>query len=194
MEYAVKNLYKSYSGEDVLVNLNIEFNDSKINVIMGPSGCGKTTLLRILTGFEKKDKGEIIGFAGKKISFVFQEDRLINDLNPIKNIMIILDYPDKKLIIKKIKNHLLDVGLSEDDFNKPVSSLSGGMARRLALVRAFISPGDIVILDEPFKGLDDRTKALVINYIKENIGGRFIIAVTHDFSEFKDFDCELIKI
>lgn len=185
------NLSKSYNGHSVFNNLNIDFDENKINVITGTSGCGKTTLLRIISGLSEQDGGETEGFKDKKISFAFQEDRLLKDLNPVKNISLVLDRGVRE---NEIKENLLCVGLTTADLSKPCASFSGGMARRAAVVRAVMYPSGIILLDEPFKGLDENTKQSVIEYFSEKINGRTVIAVTHDLEDFKDFDIKLIRM
>lgn len=186
-----KQLTKSYNGNIVLNNLSIDFDDNKVNVIKGASGCGKTTLLRILAGLTEKDGGETEGFAGKKISLAFQEDRLLKELNPVKNISLVLE---KRISAENIKADLLSVGLTKTDLEKPCASFSGGMARRVAVVRAVMYPSKIILLDEPFKGLDDASKIKVSKYLAEKIKNRTVIAVTHDEEDFNGFDCKIINI
>lgn len=187
----VKCLKKSFSGHLVFENLNIDFDEKKVNIVKGASGCGKTTLLRILAGLTEKDGGKTEGFSDKKISFAFQEDRLLKEQNPVKNISIVLE---KGGDINRIKDNLISVGLTAFDLNKPCASFSGGMARRVAVVRAVMYPSEIIMLDEPFKGLDDNTKKSVSKYLLKETKERTVIAVTHDLDDFKDFDYKLINI
>ena len=86
MKYQVKNIIKHYNDLKVLEDISIDFDENKTTCILGPSGCGKTTLLNIIAGILSKDSGEIIGFQGEEISFVFQEDRLIEWKNVKDNI------------------------------------------------------------------------------------------------------------
>ena len=90
MKYQVKNITKCYDDLKVLEDITIDFEQNKTTCILGPSGCGKTTLLNIIGGITGKDSGEIIGFQNEDMSFVFQEDRLIEWKNVKENISFVL--------------------------------------------------------------------------------------------------------
>lgn len=172
----LKNLCKSFENNKVLNNVNAIFNCNEINCLLGNSGCGKTTLLNILMGIYSADSGCVLGLNDRKISAVFQEDRLCENMNAIKNIRLVCS---KNISDEKIINDLIFIGLKESLY-KPISKLSGGMKRRVAIVRALIYNSDILIMDEPFKGLDETTKMNVIEYIKNNTHNRTTILVIHD--------------
>jgi NitT/TauT family transport system ATP-binding protein len=180
----VKNLYKSFGDNKVLVNLNLNFEKNKITVVTGPSGCGKTTLLNIISGIEKPDSGEVI-LKDHSISFIFQEDRLIPDLTVYKNIEFVLKSTlteqESKPIIEK---YLALVKLTEAKDKYP-EQLSGGMKRRVAVARAFAYRSDLLIMDEPFKGLDDKLKKEIMDEFLRiyNLDKRTVILVTHDKDE-----------
>lgn len=180
MDICIKHLYKKFDNNIVLNGINCIFKSSEINCIIGNSGCGKTTLINIIMNIIHKDSGEILGLENQTISAVFQEDRLCETLDCMKNIRLVCN---KNISNSEIKKHLNSVGLN--DLNKPVYKLSGGMKRRLAIVRAVIYNSNILIMDEPFKGLDENTKLKVINYIKLNTKQRTLIIVTHDKTEIK---------
>jgi NitT/TauT family transport system ATP-binding protein len=180
----VKNLYKSFGDNKVLVNLNLNFEKNKITVVTGPSGCGKTTLLNIISGIEKPDSGEVI-LKDHSISFIFQEDRLIPDLTVYKNIEFVLKSTlteqESKPIIEK---YLALVKLTEAKDKYP-DQLSGGMKRRVAVARAFAYRSDLLIMDEPFKGLDEKLKKEIMDEFLRiyNLDKRTVILVTHDKDE-----------
>ncbi|MEG1151554.1 MAG: ATP-binding cassette domain-containing protein [Oscillospiraceae bacterium] len=175
----IKNLSKSYGSNIVLDNFNLEIEKLTIVCVMGESGKGKTTLLNIILGIDCKDSGEILGIEGKTFSAVFQEDRLCDSLTAVRNIEIACPNVEKDTIIQ----HLLEVELTLDSIIKPIYELSGGMKRRVAIVRAILSNSDILVMDEPFKGLDEKTKAKCIDYVKKNINERYTIIVTHQINE-----------
>lgn len=179
MDIEIKALYKSFGDKLVLNNINALFLDKKINCIMGDSGCGKTTLINILMGITKADSGSLLGLNQKVISAIFQEDRLCENLSLIKNIRLVCH---KNISDQEIKNHIIAVGLG-DYLYEPVYTLSGGMKRRVSIVRAIIYNSDIVIMDEPLKGLDEATKSIIIEYIKEYSSNKMLIVVTHDERE-----------
>lgn len=187
----VKLLTKSYGEKQVLNDLNVSFEEQKTTCIMGESGCGKTTLLRILLGIEKQDSGEVTGLEQKKIVAVFQEDRLCNDFNAITNIKMVLD---KAFTKEQIISHLNEVGLAIECLAKPMKQLSGGMKRRVAIVRSIIVESDVILMDEPLKGLDMTTKNMVVDYIKQHTKDKTLIIVTHQEEEVSCFNSALVKL
>lgn len=181
----LENICKSYDEKTVLDNIMAEFPDDSITCIMGESGAGKTTLARIIAGLENADRGTVSG-AGV-VSFDFQEDRLINDISAADNIMLVLDKNDfgghdKKTMRKIINENLAEV-LKDYPSDKSTGTYSGGMKRRVCLVRAMMKKSDTVILDEPFSGMDEETKILAAEYIKKHRDGRICIVVTHEKSD-----------
>jgi len=174
----IKNLTKHFGEKTVLENVSMCFEAGKTTCIMGASGCGKTTLLRILAGLETPDSGEIIRHY-KDVSFVFQEDRLCEDFSPISNIRFVTG---KQVKEEEIIRHLNSLGLVEH-LKSPVRTMSGGMKRRVALARALSVPYDFLILDEPFKGLDEKLKLSVIGYLRAATKGKTVLCVTHDWKE-----------
>lgn len=176
MVIEIKNLSKNYGGAQVLDNLSLTLTSHRPVCLMGPSGRGKTTLFNILLGLLKADAGEITGVENAKFSAVFQEDRLCEQLSALMNVAIVLDNPDKK----RITEQLIKMGLAEDEIHRPVSQLSGGQKRRVAILRALASASDAVLMDEPFKGLDEDTRLQVIRQVKENLNGRLLMVITHN--------------
>ena len=181
----LENICKSYDEKTVLDNIMAEFPDDSITCIMGESGAGKTTLVRIIAGLENADRGTVSG-AGV-VSFDFQEDRLINDISAADNIMLVLDKNDfgghDKKTMRKIINENLAGVLKDYPSDKSTGTYSGGMKRRVCLVRAMMKKSDTVILDEPFSGMDEETKILAAEYIKKHRDGRICIVVTHEKSD-----------
>jgi len=180
----VKNLNKSFGDNKVLVNLNLNFEKNKITVVTGPSGCGKTTLLNIISGIEKPDSGEVI-LKDHSISFIFQEDRLIPDLTVYKNIEFVLKSTLTPLESKPITEKYLELVKLMEAKDKYPEQLSGGMKRRVAVARAFAYRSDLLIMDEPFKGLDDKLKKEIVDEFLRiyNQDKRTVILVTHDMDE-----------
>lgn len=181
----ISHLSKFYGENKVFSDFSAVFERGKTTCIMAPSGAGKTTLLRILTGLETADAGRIEGMDGLKKSMVFQEDRLCENLSVSANIRLVRqkktwgrDQKEKK----EIQEALESVGLAGNG-DQQVRELSGGMKRRVALLRALYSDWDILFLDEPFKGLDEETKTQVMCYTKEKCRGKTVIFVTHERSE-----------
>lgn len=187
-DIVAKQLSKSFGDEVVFKDLSIRFQEGKTTCLMGPSGCGKTTLLRIIAGLEQADQGEIISDA-KRISFVFQEDRLSEDFSAISNIRFVVG---KSIPLKQITDMLEAFELG-DSMHKPVRELSGGMKRRVAIARALCAPYDLLILDEPLKGLDEKRKMAVMETMKASANGKTVICVTHDQAEAETLGDHVIQ-
>ena len=158
---------------------------------MGPSGVGKTTLLRILMGLTDIDGGYISDLSKVKKSAVFQEDRLCEDFTGLANVALVLKKNESK---EKAKNELLAVNIPEDEWKKQVSEYSGGMKRRVAIVRCMISDSDLIFMDEPLRGLDEDTKEMVVQYINRKRNGRTLVMVTHDKEDIQRFNGELRQL
>ncbi len=188
-DIVVSGLSKSFDNLTVLKDFSAVFKAGELSCVMGVSGGGKTTLLNILIGIVHKDSGEIDGLPDK-ISCVFQEDRLCEDFSAVTNIRIACD---KNMPVAEIEARLKEVGLGESMY-RSVRELSGGMKRRVAIVRALMATADLIIMDEPFKGLDESTKQNVMQFVKKQLMGRTAIMVTHDESEIEVMGGRLIKM
>ena len=190
MSIIITDLCKTFDDNEVLKNVNITLKDNSIYCLMGSSGIGKTTLLRILIGLERADSGSVSGIDTKSISCMFQGDRLIPYLSAIDNVRIVLHGKNNR---DEIRNNLLSI-LPDDSLDIPVSSLSGGMKRRVALARALSYPGKLIILDEPFTGLDKDTKLNVIDYILKMRNNRTLLIATHETDDANLLGAEIIKL
>lgn len=177
----IQNISKRYGDTVVFDRFSCAVYPGEVNVLFGASGSGKTTLLRLLMGLEEADEGSLAAFESLRISAVFQEDRLCNNLSAFSNVKLVVE---PSVTSEQIKQALVAVGLG-DAIRKPAKELSGGMRRRVALVRALLATYDLIVLDEPFKGLDDLRKDLVIAYTLEKTKGKTVILVTHDADEAK---------
>jgi NitT/TauT family transport system ATP-binding protein len=171
MMIRVKNIVKSYGALPVLRDFSLEIPRGSRLCIMGRSGCGKTTLLKILGGLLPSDSGEVEGIL-RPIP-VFQEDRLAEAFTPLRNLLLVTKKREEALAL------LSELGLGEAA-GKPTRELSGGMKRRVAIARALLAQGDVLLMDEPFKGLDEETRSTVAKTVLRHLGGRTLIAVTHD--------------
>lgn len=177
-DIVIENLCKSYDGKRVLEHFSATLPAGSITGLMAPSGAGKTTLLRLLMGLETPDSGTITGLAGVRLSAVFQEDRLCDNLSAVSNIRLV----NPLLSVQEVERALDLVGLA-DASRQPARELSGGMRRRVAILRALLADYDFLLLDEPFKGLDKATKDAVMADTKRRICDRTVLFVTHDASE-----------
>ncbi|MDY0288906.1 MAG: ATP-binding cassette domain-containing protein [Sphaerochaeta sp.] len=175
----IQNISKRYGDTVVFDRFSSTLHSGEVNVLFGASGSGKTTLLRLIMGLEEADEGSLSSFDNLQLSAVFQEDRLCNNLSAFSNVKLVVE---PSVSTEQIRAALGAVGLG-DAIRKPARELSGGMRRRVALVRALLATYDLIILDEPFKGLDDLTKNQVIAYTVEATRGKTVILVTHDMEE-----------
>ncbi len=180
---------KSFGDKIILKDFSYNFPKSGIVCITAPSGRGKTTLLRLIAGLEKADSGEILSIS--IISLLFQEDRLLPWLTAVENISCVIQ--QKSTDKEKIAIELLSlVGLKGNE-NEKIENLSGGMKRRVAFARALALYPDILLLDEPFSGLDDKTKALLVQIIQDFSKEKLVLLVTHDKNDLKLAD-EVISL
>lgn len=170
---------KTFNNKKILENINIFLQEGEFLSIIGPSGCGKTTLLNMISSLDKNFMGSV-KLNSSNIGFMFQDSRLIPWLNIKENLLLV----SKNKNLDEINELLNLVGLENilEEFPK---NLSGGMARRVSLVRAFINHPKILFLDEPFISLDYPTA----NSLKKDfltLCKKFnstVILVTHDLSE-----------
>lgn len=195
----LKSVSKSYGeGEnfkEVIKDCSLEINAGVLSVMIGPSGCGKSTLIRLIAGFEKPDSGTLtidgrpIEGPGKDRLVIFQESALFPWMTTEDNILYgpraVGENNSKN---KDLANFLIDkVGLNQFK-NKFPNQLSGGMQRRCELARALVNQPEVMVLDEPFRGLDEMTKELMWEYYanlyEENKATNFFVTTDIDEAIF----------
>ncbi len=191
----LKNISKSFDGETILDNIQLEIHDNEFITLLGPSGCGKTTTLRIIGGFETPDQGDVV-FMGQRINnlppykrhvnTVFQKYALFPHLNVFENVAFPLreQKAPKAEITEKVQAMLKLVMLSGFE-KRSVTSLSGGQQQRVAIARALISNPKVLLLDEPLGALDLKLRKdmqVELKKIQKSTGITFIF-VTHDQEE-----------
>ena len=189
MKYAIeiKDLTKKFGDKLVFDGFSYSFPEKGITAVSGPSGRGKTTLLRIIAGLDAEYTGKVTVSPDAKLSYVFQEDRLLPRLSAFENVKLFCgdgENADKYLSL---------LGLSEARNKKP-SELSGGMKRRVAAARAFAYGGSVMLLDEPFSGLDSDNKNVLLGLIKRFAENGLVILVTHDPADAKTLGAETLEI
>jgi len=180
----VSHISKSYGSQTVLQDYTMTMEAGKRYLLMAPSGAGKTTLLRILTGLDHADLGQVTEIP-RPIGMVFQEDRLCEEYDAVCNIMLGMGqaiaggrWGGTERLLQFIRQEAALI-LPADCLTKPVKELSGGMRRRVALLRAVLSSSDVLVLDEPFSGLDEENRACCGEYLLARLKGRTLLATTH---------------
>lgn len=174
-DIALKGVRKAYGDKTVLDGVTLTLEAGRTYCLMAPSGSGKTTLLRVLLGLEGIDGGSIGGVGRSRVAMMFQEDRLCEVLTAVENVALVLPRDVRRADVRA----LLEEILPPDCMEKPVMQLSGGMRRRVSLVRAMAFPSDAVVLDEPFTGLDAGTRRTVIDFVLRHRAGRTLLVATH---------------
>lgn len=177
----IGNITKSFNNKKVLDNFTQKIDSGSKILISGPTGIGKTTLINIILEIIKPDSGEIFieQYKPRNFSVVFQENTLLDQLTVDENILICSN--------KKTSNQLVHGSILAKD-------LSGGMKRCAEIQRAIMADSQIVIMDEPFAGLDEKTKSDAIKFINENLNDRTLIIISHEENDAKPLDCKVIKI
>ena len=185
MGLILKDIRKSYDGNVIFDNFNIEFSEGNICCILGASGCGKTSLLNIIGGILKPDYGNIEGIENKSISYIFQEPRLLPWKTVRDNIDFVLSREMDPSERKTKLDELLKLVDMESFADYYPSQLSGGMSQRVSLARAFALPSQIILMDEPLSGLDVSLKRNILNRFVDiwKNDRRTVIYVTHDIDE-----------
>lgn len=179
------NLSKAYGKQQVLMDFTYTIKSGGHYCLMAPSGSGKTTLLRLINRIEQPDTGKIDGLP-EYIGAVFQEDRLCEEYDVISNIMLTMKRGRRekendcknRVTVESVRKEALRI-LPEECLAKKVSELSGGMRRRCSILRAMLSGAELLIMDEPFTGLDDENREKTAAYILDKLNGRTLIVSTH---------------
>ncbi len=183
-DITIANLSISYPQKEVFSDFSLNIESGKILAVLGNSGCGKSTLMNAISG--------LIGYRGtingtpNNILYIFQQQALLPNLTVYEN----LNYVIKHIVKDKYERANIIIGILNEvglinNINSYPHQLSIGMAQRVSMARAFISPSDLIIMDEPFRGLDIGTKAKLIEYFQKlwRKSPRTVLFVTHSISE-----------
>ncbi len=185
----IDSLTIQYGDNKVIDNFSYTIEPGRIYAVMGASGIGKTSLINAVMGLIPYT-GTISCDEDLKISAVFQEDRLCEGMSASRNIRIVCDNKEQ---ISRIPGLMSDFRLA-DCVSRKVRDLSGGMKRRIAIIRALISSHNLLIMDEPFKGLDEATRLAVMNSVRKETPDDTILMITHDISEAEFFNAVIINL
>jgi NitT/TauT family transport system ATP-binding protein len=194
MAITLQGVSKRFGDKIVLADFSYEFPATGCVALMGPSGCGKTTLLRLLAGLETPEAGEITLPPNAKLAYLFQEDRLVPALTAKDNVVAVLRQGDSTAGLLA-ERWLARVGLAGEENAYP-QDLSGGMQRRVAIARALAFGGEILLLDEPFRGLDQETKTQMqeLMLTGHDARRRLTILVTHDEEEAHAYADSVLRL
>ena len=200
----VKNLSKTYGQSRVLSDISFTVNDGEFLSFLGPSGCGKTTILKIITGLEQPDSGEVtingknileLPTEKRNIGMVFQNYALFPHMTVFQNVAygLKIRHKSRQEIDKKVEWAL---GLVQMPYmaDRKVTKLSGGQQQRVALARALIIEPNILLLDEPLSALDHKIRVEMqteIRNIQQKLGITTIF-VTHDQEEAMTMSDQII--
>lgn len=183
------NISFSYGEQEILNQFSITVNSGECVQLSGASGSGKTTVGRIILGLETPSGGHIV--VPQNMSVVFQEDRLLVNLDILKNIRLVLSKEQYQFADKLLK----EFGLWNAR-KKRISTLSGGMKRKVAIIRAIAYGGDALILDEPFNGLDSDNKQIAANIIKREFLDKTkpVLLITHVKEDAQLLDAKIVNM
>lgn len=190
-EIQIRHVYKSYKTKQILCGLTFSMEKGGRYLMIAPSGAGKTTLLRVAAGLEEADRGTVTGMP-PHIGMVFQEDRLCEECDVICNILLGMHSQGSQRMCREqllgyVRMQASEI-LPEECLTEPVRNLSGGMRRRVALLRAVLSGLPVLILDEPFAGLDEENRVRSAEYLLRHQAGRILLVTTH-----REDDVELLR-
>jgi len=169
----VRNLSFSYGDKVVLEGFSLKIPRDGVTAVQGPSGLGKTTLLRLLAGLERPAGGEILGVVPEECAFLFQENRLLPWRTAAQQLTDVMPRPDRELA-----RALLSLVELEGEEDRWPRELSGGMCRRLALGRCLALGSPLLLLDEPFAGVDPDRAERILTRLKNR--GQAVIMVCHE--------------
>lgn len=185
-----RELAKSFDDQLVFSHLNMHIEEGERICLMAPSGSGKTTLLRILLGLESYDSGTLINPHTSSMAVVFQEDRLCDALSAVDNVALVC----KPGVSRRSLRAMLCEVLPNEVLDKQVAYLSGGQRRRVALVRAFACDAHLLVLDEPFSGLDSETRSEVAQFMLRHQNNAMLLVSTHGEHDHVSLHARVIRL
>ena len=199
---SLRKIAKRFGYKNVYKNLDLEIGHNEFIIICGPNGVGKSTLIRLISGLEKPDGGEILfnpaDHSGKitrdrpSTGYLSHSSGLYQDLTPLENLLFFASIYRIKDGHHRAQKLLEDFNLA-DRKDDPVRTLSSGMVRRLAVALAMLNEPDLLLLDEPFAGLDYQSQIELLDHLRAvHAKGCTVICSTHEFSIDANFDFRFI--
>ena len=182
------NISHSYGDAPVLKDVSLTLNPGQRLALMGPSGVGKTTILRVALGLLTPDEGNVEN-RFRKTAAVFQEPRLLPWRTAAENVNLVLG--DTAATMEKALSCLKELGLEEAGDKYP-RELSGGMQQRVAIARAMAVEADLLVLDEPFKAMDEDLRRRVMEQVAQTDAA--ILLVTHAEEEAAALGCTIVRL
>ncbi|HFC8536679.1 TPA: ATP-binding cassette domain-containing protein [Neisseria bacilliformis] len=188
---AIEHLRFEILRDAVVRDFSLTLAAGEVKTLFGPSGCGKTTVLRLVAGLETPKSGRLEN-TFRKTGFLFQENRLLDNLTAMQNIAVFMERANEGEIVALAEK----VGLTTGDLHKYPAELSGGMAKRVAFLRLMLCGCDLALLDEPFVGLDRDLRDILAAMLAEKIEreGWACLLVTHDRFEAARLSREILLL
>ena len=176
MDLVISHVYKDFGRGPVLRDVSLTVRQGETVCLMGPSGLGKTTLLRCVAGLERPESGFITGVP-ERLGYVFQEDRLCDVFSAVANVRLATGRT-----LPEILRHLEELGLA-GSARRPVSQLSGGMRRRVAIARAYAAEPEVLLMDEPTSALDPISTSKIEELMEDLKKKYTVVVVTHNMQQ-----------
>lgn len=205
---SISNLNVAYDDKIVLEAINLEVSAGKITGIVGPNGAGKTTLLKTILGLLEPNTGQLfllgakIKAVRKKIAYVPQKDMVDWQFpTTVKEVIMMGRFPHKKLFQRmsetdhQIANKALESLGMQDFSNRQIGELSGGQQQRVFIARALAQEAEILMLDEPFVGVDAKTEQIIVDILKKiSKEGKTVLIIHHDLSKVAEYFDDVILL
>jgi len=186
----IEHLHKKFDHKILFDDFSYTFKENGIIAIKGKSGVGKTTLLRMIAHLDKKYSGNILNVP-EKISFVFQEDCLLPNCNALENVALVLGNDKKAFEIAE--KWLIKMEMEQDLYTYP-KAMSKGMKQRVSIARALAYDAPVILLDEPFNGIDTKRCYAIMDLLKDCSKTKLCMIITHHEEYLQYLNCECIEI
>ena len=185
----LKDICISYGDRKILDQCDLHLGRGERVALMGPSGCGKTTLMRVALSLQRPDSGSV-RVGTERVAAVFQEARLLPWLTAEENVALVL--ADPAIDLQKARGWLSRMQIAEAAGRYP-AQLSGGMQQRVSLARALATEPELLLMDEPFKALDEALREDVIQTLREALPRCAILLITHERREAEALGCTILQ-